>query len=574
LSDIAAQKLASEGPAGRKAGAFSAKLSWGLAVAAWAVMAAVFWQNEWPFANAAYSFAVTGAIIAFFTMLTGRVLFGTVLAAAQVGIVYCAAAVKLKTMDMLVHAYDLYFYFRSWSTVEFLAVSYPLYTFGLIGALAGSAILAGLVFRLDGARPARWKAAAAFVMLGAASVGIIEYLGERRHMHLYYGGRYLSTYYGSMPETLRTVWKGQMLEAAAQGNGPVFAQFGSCVTPNKKPHILLIHQESVTPPSHFEGLEYDRTADPFFKSFDGGLYKMRVETYGGASWLTEFSVLAGVSTHAFGSMRQFVQAFMEGKVKETIPQVLADCGYRNVLFYPMAKNFVSNARFYESIGLKEIFDQKDQKAPTTNERDRLYYANALDEMERHFKASDKPLFTFIQTMSAHWPYDWKMFPDQDVKGGAPGVHPELNEYLRRIAIGAKDYQWLLGELKRRFPKESFVIVNYGDHQPSATRMLLGQKDEIEVEDIKLAAEGPGFITYYSVMTQNFKAPAPYKLEVMDVPYLGLALLEAARLPLSDAYRERKRLMLQCNGRYHTCADERAMLSFHRRLIDSGLMDSR
>jgi Sulfatase len=574
LTDIAAQKLASLRPADHGAGTFSAKVSWALSLAIWAVMFGFFWMNEWPKGNVAYSAAVTGAIIAFIALLTGRVLLATVLAAAQVGIVCVAAVVKLKTMDMLVHAYDLYFYFRSWSTVEFLATSYPLYTFGLIGALTTSLVLAILVYRFDAARVARWKAAVAFLLLGGASVAIIEAQGERRHMHLYYGDRYLSTYYGSWPETVRTVWRGQMLDAAPQASGPLFAPLRSCVTAARKPHIILIHQESVVPPSHFPGLDYDRAADPFFQSHDGKLHRMRVETYGGASWLTEFSVLAGVSTHSFGSMRQFVQAFMEGKVRETVPQVLADCGYRNVIFYPMMKNFVSNARFYESIGLKEIFDMKDQKAPTTNERDQFYYRNALDEMERHFKASDKPLFTFIQTMSAHWPYDWKMFPDQDVKGGGPGTHPELNEYLRRISLGAKDYQWLLGELKRRFPSESFVIVNYGDHQPSATRMLLGQKEEIEVEDIKLTAEGPGFITYYSVMTQNFKAPAPYALPIMDVPYLGLALLDAARLPLPDSYNERKRLMLQCNGRYHTCADEGAVLAFHRRLIDSGLMDSR
>ncbi len=574
MTDIAAQKLASTGPAGQSAGSFSTKVSWALVLAISLVMISFFWMNEWPHANAAYSVVVTGAIMAFFAALSGRMLFATVLAAAQVGIVCVAAIVKLKTMDMLVHAYDLYFYFRSWSTVEFLATSYPLYAFGLLGALVGSLVLAILVYRLDSARIARWKAATVLLALGAGSVAINEAQGERRHMHLYYGGRYLSTYYSSVPETIRTVWKGQMLDAAPQASGPLFAPLGACATPNKKPHIILIHQESVVPPSHFPGLEYDRSADPFFQSHDGKLHKMRVETYGGASWLTEFSVLAGVSTHAFGSMRQFVQAFMEGKVRETIPQVLADCGYRNVIFYPMMKNFVSNARFYESIGLKEIFDQKDQKAPTTNERDRFYYTSALNEMERHFKASDKPLFTFIQTMSAHWPYDWKMFPDQDVKGGAAGIHPELNEYLRRISLGAKDYQWLLAELKRRFPAESFVIVNYGDHQPGATRMLLGQKEETEIEDIKLSAEGPGFITYYSVMTQNFRAPQPYDVQVMDVPYLGLALLDAARLPLSDSYRERKRLMLQCNGRYHTCADEGAILAFHRRLIDSGLMDSR
>lgn len=568
------QKVVSADLPRSREGTFSAFVSWLLVASICALMAGFFWINEWPVLNAAYSALVTGAIIAFLSALTGRVLFATVLAGAQVVIVAIAATVKLKTMDMLVHAYDLYFYFRSWSTVEFLATSYPFYTFSLIGLLLGSAVLGVLVYRFDNARIARWKGAVAFLLLAAASVAALHSIGERRHMHLYYTDRFLSTYYSSWPETLRTIWQGQLFEAATQARGPLFAPLGSCRPPNGKPHIILIHQESVVPPSQFPGLAYDRSVDPFFQSHDGNIHKLRVETYGGASWLTEFSVLAGVSTHSFGSMRQFVQAFMEGKVRETLPQVLAGCGYRNVLFYPMMKNFVSNARFYESIGLTEIFDMKDQKAPTTNERDRFYYANALAEIERHIRSSDRPLFTFIQTMSAHWPYDRTMYPDEDVPGGARGVHPELNEYLRRISLGARDYRWLLAELKHRFPHESFVIVNYGDHQPSATRMLLGQKEDTEVEDIKLAAEGPGFITYYSIVTQNWKAPPPYRTPVMDVPYLGLALLEAARLPLPDSYAERKRLLLQCNGRYHTCADEGAVLSFHRRLIDSGLMDSR
>jgi hypothetical protein len=33
-------------------------------------------------------------------------------------------------------------------------------------------------------------------------------------------------------------------------------------------------------------------------------------------------------------------------------------------------------------------------------------------------------------------------------------------------------------------------------------------------------------------------------------------------------------MLQCEGRYHSCADNKAILSFHRKLIDSGIMESR
>ena len=150
---------------------------------------------------------------------------------------------------------------------------------------------------------------------------------------------------------------------------------------------------------------------------------MRVETYGGASWLTEFSLLAGVSTHSFGGMRQFVQTFTQNKLKDTLPQALERCGYRNVVFYPMMRNFVSNDKFYTSIGLKEIFDMKSQGAPSAQERDRFYFDNAMAEMDRHLKTSRKPMFIFIQTMSAHWPYDFAFQPGGRRAGRRAGHRP-------------------------------------------------------------------------------------------------------------------------------------------------------
>ncbi|MGL4637016.1 MAG: sulfatase-like hydrolase/transferase [Beijerinckiaceae bacterium] len=572
--DITTREIVVPLPSNGRAGGFSARVSWALAIGAFALMCLFFIRNEWPTANAVFSITITGAIAAFVALLTRRVLFAVWLAAAQVIIVCVAATVKLKMMDMLVHAYDLFFYFQSFSTITFLAGSYPVYTLGLMASFMVAIGFGWLIYRLDGAVVKRWHAAVACLLLSAAGVAALEQAGPRRHMHLYYNQRFLSTYYGSWPETINTLWRGQLIEAAATPSGAPFAGIGRCATDHKKPHIIMIHQESMVPPSLFPELAFNKAVMPFFQSHDGKLHKMRVETYGGASWLTEFSVLAGVSTYSFGSMRQFVQAFMEGKVKETIPQVLEDCGYRNVLFYPMMKNFVSNARFYESIGLKEIFDMKSQGAKSTTERDRFYYANALDEIGNHIGASQKPLFTFIQTMSGHWPYDVKYFPEVEAAGGGPGAHPEIHEYLRRVSIAACDYKWLKSELKRRFPNESFVILNYGDHQPMATRMLLGQKEDSEVEDLKLKADGPGFMSYYSIETQNWRAPKMPDVPVLDVPYIGLALLEAARLPLSGAFQERKRLMQECQGRYHTCANEGAILSFHRRLIDSGIMESR
>jgi hypothetical protein len=275
LTDIAAQKLGvKQPPVKQEAWAFSARASWIASGILLACMSAFFWKNEWPTANFLFSTSITVAIIAFITALTGRLLFATILATSQVIIVSLAATIKLKTMDMLVHAYDLFFYLNSLSTLTFLAKSFPHYIFGLFGLLLAMLFLGIVFFRLDSSNLSRWKSAvtvAIFTFIGFLS---LEYIGERRHMHLYYENRFLSTYYGSWPETLRTLVRGQLIEAAPHSTGPAFTALGSCATGTKKPHVILIHQESLVPPSLFPDLVYDKSVDSTFKSFDGKLHKV------------------------------------------------------------------------------------------------------------------------------------------------------------------------------------------------------------------------------------------------------------------------------------------------------------
>jgi phosphoglycerol transferase MdoB-like AlkP superfamily enzyme len=369
------------------------------------------------------------------------------------------------------------------------------------------------------------------------------------------------------------LWRGQLIEAAGSAPGPHFTVPAECLTTTKPPHIILIHEESVVPPGHFPTLRYDHGVDRLFASHDGKEHRLRVETYGGASWLTEFSVLTGLSTHSFGGMNQFVQPLMAGKLRDTLPETLGRCGYRNVVFYPLMRNFVSNAKFYASVGLKEIFDAEDQGAKTDNERDRFYFGNALDEMSRHLQKSRQPLFTMIFTMATHSPYDFPYMPEVDVPGGGPGTDPEMNEYLRRLAMARIDYDELRREIVRRFPGERFLIVHYGDHHPIATRTLLGLNNKLDAEDISLPLESPGFVTYYAVDGINYQPPALPTVETLDVSYMPVVILNAARLPLSDAFRERQRMLTACNGRYYTCEPRDTVLAFHRRLIDSGLIDA-
>src|SRR5262245_4903246 len=60
-----------------------------------------------------------------------------------------------------------------------------------------------------------------------------------------------------------------------------------------------------------------------------------------------------------------------------------------------------------------------------------------------------------------------------------------------------------------------------------------------------------------------------RLAMAQMDYAAM-VLDAARLPLSDAFRARKRLMLLCNGRYSSCPAEDEVLIFHRRLLSSGV----
>jgi Sulfatase len=487
-----------------------------------------------------------------------------------------AASVKRETMNMVVHAYDLFFYLNSWSTFSFLWHEQRRLVLLLVAALSASAAIGVLAWKRDATRIARpLSLAACGLAIGLAYMGA-AYKGERRHMQFNFQALYLSSFFASWGETLETLWRGSMLEASSRGLRPetLLRPLSDCTTREKPPHIVLIHQESLVPPSIFPTLKYDTAVDPMFRSQDGRVHKMRVETYGGASWLTEFSILAGLSTQAFGGMRQFVQTFLVNKLSDTLPQNLERCGYRNVMFYPMLKNFVSNDKFYNSIGLKEIFDLKAQGAKTANERDKFYYTNAIAEMERHVASSDKPMFTYIQTMSAHWPYDITFEPKENVAGGAPGAHPELHEYLRRVSLAKMDYDFLLAELKRRLPDERILIVHYGDHQPTATRMLLGFKEDTEAEDVALKQESQGFLTYFAVDGINYEVPPLPPEDIVDVPYLGLIVQQSAGLPLSDAHKERQRLLTLCHGRNYGCSEQKAILAFHRRLIDSGIIVAR
>lgn len=545
-----------------------------------------YYHEGWP-AMIAFAGSITLAQVAVLLLVTRRPLFSVAVVGVIVALIVVAAETKRHYIDMVLHAYDVVFYFTSPSTLSFLWVDHKLELLGALVAVVVAVACGSALHAYDRPRIARTWSGAVLALCVVLALWASGAKGERRHTLFTWDSLYLSSFYASWAETLETLWRGQLLEAlATQGKPPFKVPVGCAAVDSRQvaalappatrpaPHIILIHQESVVPPSVFPTLDYDRSLNPFFASFDGRQHPLRVETYGGASWLTEFSVVAGVSTYAFGGMRTFVQALMAGRIRETLPQTLERCGYRNALFYPVPKDFVSSGRFYSAIGLSDIYDFKRQGAKRYNERDSFYYGNAMDRIERDLASAAGPLFTYVITAATHQPYRTPYEPDVKVAGGGSGTEPEMSEYLRRLAMAKMDYAAFKADLLRRFPNERFLVVQYGDHQPVATRSYLGFSHVNDAEDILLKPDSVGFMTYYAIEGINYDPPPMPSVATLDVPYLGAVMLQSARLPLSEAMTERLRLLTLCEGRYQGCARRDEILGFHRRLMDSGIVDAR
>jgi phosphoglycerol transferase MdoB-like AlkP superfamily enzyme len=521
-----------------------------------------------------FAIAVTAAFAALVTFLTRRLLFASVVTASLVAVVFLVSLEKQATMNMGLHSYDLFFYLNV-DTFELLWGDYRRYVVVVLAAVVAAIILAAVTWRFDTARPSRLASGLTLLaVIGMAGAFESQASAENTPFRfLNDGNSFVSAFYLSWSETWGTLMRGQLMEAAAQTELPDFISDPKCTPATKPPHIVLIHQESLVPPSLFPRLEYDHALDRFFLSDDGALHKLRVETYGGASWVNEFALLTGISTKAFGDMRMFVHVLMGGRLRETLPQTLAKCGYRTLMLFPMKKGYLSLDRFYRSIGFTEILDRRDQGAPTIRERDRFYFQNALEAMDRHFKSSDRPLFVYIQTMASHGPYDSAYMPEENLPGGGPGTSAEMSEYLRRATMAQRDGAFLMDEIKRRFPNEPILVVRYGDHQPSATRDIINDVWGDDSPDVGPDGSPGPFITFYAIQGSNLAVPPLPAYDPLDIAYVGTVMLEAAGLPLSAAQRERKRLMVACEGRYFGCEPRSQILAFHRRLINSGFVQA-
>jgi hypothetical protein len=429
-----------------------------------------------------------------------------------------------------------------------------------------------LAWRFDPFRVRRPAALVlALICLGALTV--LEKELPLLPYQAFYGGNEVSSFARSGVDAVSAMMSQGLMESDPQviGSLPVAA---ACRPAKKPPHIILIHDESSFDVRRAPDIDLPDGYGAHFLSFDGKERDFIVEGNGGPSWYTEYNVLDGLAARTFGSFSYFVTRIAAGRVKRGLPAALERCGYRTYTLYPAYGAFLSEKSFEATAGVKFFFDKDDLNA-TGIEPDSFFYDAAL-KLFREQRASG-PMFVYVYLEANHLPWD----PDHPYR---PDLTPpqwkdpgnedsEVDEYLRRQAMSARDYAQFLARLKREFPDDSFLLVRYGDHQPYfSTEIIEPDLSSADIQRRLMSHDPRYFTTYYAIDAVNFKpVNLSSALDTLEGPYLPLVTLEAAGLPLDPSFAAQKQILQRCHGLFYGCDDGATARRFNRLLIDSGLI---
>lgn len=559
----------------------SAPLGWTFIIAlalGWCAFIAATEPDRTLFALVAAFFIALATLVA---VLTRRPGFALVVAIFLFVPVYAASIFKFDITAMNLHVYDVVFYLFSTAQIAFFAQTFPVPSLLCAIALALALVLLYASYRLE--TPRRFSVLTRPLAGLVASAVLISsgWSLAARKPTFFDEGRYIfSAFIGSLADMPVLLQAKGFFEISAHATlSPTKSSAITCTPGANAPDIVLFLNESAMPEGVYPQLRYPAELASFFRSSDGKTHRLRVETFGGGTWLSDFSVLTGLPTNTFGNLRNFATQLMTGRLRHALPQYLKACGYDTSIIYPSLAGFAGSGRFYKAIGFDQVIDRQVHHAPSDRQRDEFYLDQVIKVLQgaRDDATGGKarrPQFIVASSMAAHSPWNFRYAPEMLKPGEVTRWtgDAEFDEYLWRLVLAKRDRDAFRAKLAARFPGQPFLFVNYGDHQPALARLPLSNAVEIADKGVawQLDPTSKAFETYYAIDGLNFspKTALP-KVPVLEIPHLAALTVAAAGLPLDQVLQRRLWLIDRCNGLYVSCEDRGAVLAYQRFLIDSG-----
>ena len=517
-----------------------------------------------------FTLTVATALAALLLVVARRPRFAVFATWAILGVITTISAAKMKYMGVSLHAFDTFFYLRDSSIAGFLIGSFTAPLLGVAAlALAGGGLLWWLFRRerpVAGARRFAW----ALPIVVVAPVIAYPNMADDRLASYYFGYHLTSSLFTSFSDIGALFSRPKLVDRLARI--PETGAYGgatACRGDEAKPDIVVSLMESAFPVSLYPQIRRPAELDRAMLSSDGRLRGLRVETFGGGTWITTTALFTGLPTTEFDWMRPYLPFYLDGRVNHSLFRALERCGYDTAVVSPLAYGFVGEGAFLTSIGARRYHDWKAIGAASKHERDKVYFSAALDRLRAHRAADGRPLLIFVMTMATHSPFARRFSPEETLTGEPWGNDPELDEFLRRLVLQRRDFDAFAARLADDPGPRGTVLVDFGDHQPTIVRDLAERTDPKALADWSSVA----YRTYYRItgLGRPLARPLPDH-DVLDVPYLGVTILEAAGLPLDDVHTELASLRDRCAGHFAGCADRAAVDRHLKRFANARMLD--
>jgi hypothetical protein len=340
------------------------------------------------------------------------------------------------------------------------------------------------------------------------------------------------------------------LQAEARDFGlllaPASARAATCGTAGC-PDIVIVHLESVFDPVLLADYratggylgQMEKKSSAASKS---GL--LRVHTWGGASWISEFAVLCGVDPTIFGLAGAQPHLNLSRYVKNCLPNYLKRLGYETHAVYTSYWNFVGVGAGFERYGIDDFIDIRRIKGAPTDwrlQRDKFF----IDEARRILaQPSRQPRFIFVSTNWNHSPHGQgshlETYPGPfDIGKASDG---STRDYVNRL----NDTFTEMAKLERDLTASGkpIVMLFYGDHHPAFVKKYAPDlpADPYVRTDV---------LTFYR-FARSYGPAGASPHATLWIEELPTRFLEFAGIPLPPAMATIRALREKCNNTDARC----------------------
>jgi hypothetical protein len=524
--------------------------------------------SEADLAARLYCVSLMLAFAVFVAVASGRIAFGFLLAAATAGTIWLVSTLKLAYLHEPLFAPDVRYLGRT--LFSEVIEHYPAMLRKCIAALVLVPLGAVALWRLESpglwhGRRKRARGLSAFAALSGLlalswpqgpfaqvyAVPAWDFLEQGRRNPV-------TTFLRSIGR-MRVTLPPQDGDAAAYDWGG-----GDTQAPVKqRPDLVAVLEESTLDPRSWADCTSPRCR---FDLFGADAYTrahglLRVHTYGGGTWTSEFAFLAGLPHTLFGPAGLYAPYNLAPRLHESLPRRLKALGYRTVAVYPMPRRFVRAAEAYAEYGFDEFHDAIELgiEWETTD----LQLVDKVEEIHRRLRAEDdRPLFLMVLTMRQHGPHDKPLdaLPPPWNEAPAPRLDARANRNIGTYLYRLQQSERALAKLRDYLfaAGRPVVLAHFGDHHPSFDGIESSLASALPPE----LADGAGTLTYYRI-DSNVDGVAPVRPgQPLDIAYLGGLMLDVAGLPRGAYFDANARLRERCDGRFQDCADKDALSSFY------------